>query len=456
MLCSARCQCFLCRELQSCRAADSRKPPGKHGMADNFILRKAEAWEPMKFIRGAARMSVRHWQSREPLAPPKPRASPHKSTSCEQLYTPAVEDAGPFAMRRAPSTDRVKYVEHKPLFKMLGNSRSKKPSSGDSAEPNPRRSVLNFKKHESAQSKNVHEKYVPLQAAPAERGGDARPRPDDCCRPPVYTSVDKHARDTPDRKMGTRPPCYDELAERLERNKKTAAPGELANKITQNNNKVVIYFGDSIIRKHNEQKKEEDKKEKQADRSPKEEAIYVNQPLDESDAGTNREVDKGGTQLVSEVEVPEAIYAEIAPEEAKEPEAPPINDATYKKDVHETMGADGFVVVQFEGNYERARQLVELVHSGGKLDQNEATVLDEDEHCDWSFIQDWRKRPSSGCRPEEWCGGAGGVGGGGARALRVRVASAAPAHARRLSPPPPAHRATTPPPLPPNDAATKP
>ncbi|XP_053599891.1 ankyrin repeat and BTB/POZ domain-containing protein 2 isoform X2 [Plodia interpunctella] len=58
------------------------------------------------------------------------------------------------------------------------------------------------------------------------------------------------------------------------------------------------------------------------------------------------------------------------------------------------------------------------------------------------------RRPSSGCRPSEdasWCGGVSG-----ARALRVRVSSAAaatpaPAHARRLSPPPHAHRATTPP-----------
>ncbi|KAI8440616.1 hypothetical protein MSG28_001835 [Choristoneura fumiferana] len=52
-------------------------------------------------------------------------------------------------------------------------------------------------------------------------------------------------------------------------------------------------------------------------------------------------------------------------------------------------------------------------------------------------------RPSSGGRPDEWCGVAG------ARALRVRVGSAeapAAAHARRLSPPPPARRASTPPP----------
>ncbi|XP_072942209.1 ankyrin repeat and BTB/POZ domain-containing protein 2 isoform X2 [Epargyreus clarus] len=63
------------------------------------------------------------------------------------------------------------------------------------------------------------------------------------------------------------------------------------------------------------------------------------------------------------------------------------------------------------------------------------------------------RRPSSGCRPSEegaWCS----AGVAGARALRVRVAGAAPAHARRLSPPPHAHRATTPPP--PLDPPAKP
>ncbi|CAH0721393.1 unnamed protein product, partial [Brenthis ino] len=451
MLCPARCSCFLCRELQSCRA-DTRKP--KHNMCDNFILKKAEAWEPMKFIRGAARMSVRHWQSREPISPAKTRVSPHKSTSCEQLYQQS--DEGPFAMRKSPSTDRVKQIEHKPIFKLLGNSRSKKNIS----DQDVRRSVLNFRKNDTPSSKNVHEKYIPLQraASPPEHIY-SEPKQwstqDDCCRPPVYQSVEKKIaanKEAADKKIyNNRPPCYDELAERLshERSRKANIPlteGGLANKITQNNNKVVIYFGDSIIRKHSEQKKEEDKQKEMQ----KEEAIYVNREITSAENyDQNNDVDKGGTQLISEIEVPEAIYSEIKTEDVKEDEVV-INDGTYKKDTFESTSPDGFLVVEFEGNFERARQLVELVHGNGRVDQNEATVLDQDDQCDWSFIQDWRKRPSSGCRPEDtWCASVSG-----ARALRVRVGGAAAAHARRLSPPPHAYRATTPPP--PTDPPAKP
>ncbi|CAH4036159.1 unnamed protein product [Pieris brassicae] len=455
MLCSARCSCFLCRELQSCRAADARKPPNKQNMSDNFILKKAEAWEPMKFIRGAARLSVRHWQSREPLAPGKPRSPTHKSTSCEQLY-PQPSEEGSYALRKAPSSDRMKQSDNKPLFKLLGNSRSKKIS--DNPDPNVRRSVLNFRKNEQKNSKNVHEKYVPLQKnSTSLEHIYSEPKLwnsklDECCRPPIYQSVEKKVADNKgaDKKiLNNRPPCYDELAKKLsdERNKKVPENG-LANKITQSNNKVVIYFGDSLIRKHNEEKKEEKAQEQ------KEEAIYANRVMDEKDqSGIGREVDKGGgTQLISEVQVTEAIYSEIKNEPAPGPI--PINDATYKKDVKETMSSDGFLIVEFEGNFERARQLVELVHGGGSgMEQHEATMLDDDEQCDWSFIQNWRKRPSSGCRPEEaWCS----AGVSGARALRVRVAGAAPAHARRLSPPPHAHRATTPPPPPPIDPPAKP
>lgn len=365
-------------------------------MCDNFILKKAEAWEPMKFIRGAARMSVRHWQSREPIPQSKTRAPPHKSTSCEQLYQQTEE--GPFAMRKAPSTDRVKHIEHKPIFKLLGNSRSKKITN----EQDVRRSVLNFRKNEAPSSKNVHEKYIPLQraASPSEHIY-SEPKQwgsqDDCCRPPVYQSVEKKIaanKEAADKKIySNRPPCYDELAERLshERNRKANIPlaeGGLANKITQNNNKVVIYFGDSIIRKHNEQKREENKQKE----SQKEEAIYANREV--SNLGNfepNTDVDKGGTQLVSEIEVPEAIYSEIKTDEVKENELV-INDATYKKDIRQSFSSDGFLVVEFEGNFERARQLVELVHGNGREDQNEATVLDQEDQCDWSFIQDWRKR----------------------------------------------------------------
>ncbi|XP_059059495.1 ankyrin repeat and BTB/POZ domain-containing protein 2 [Achroia grisella] len=463
MLCPARCSCFLCRELQSCRAADSRKPP--KNMCDNFILKKAEAWEPMKFIRGAARLSVRHWQNREPVSSSKARITTHKSTSCEQLYPhPSEEDMGPFGMRRAPSTDRVKQTEHKPLFKLLGNSRLKKISNSDASESKTKRSVLNFRKSDVSNAKNLHEKYIPLPQLSTPEHIYSEPRHwngqfDDCCRPPVYQSVEKTNEENQkgsvsDRKIyNNRPPCYEELAQRLsqEKNKKSNLPISeigLANKITQNNNKVVIYFGDSIIRKHSEQKKEENKQNEVTPQ--KEEAIYANRLLDETaNLGLSKEVDKGGgTQMVSEIQIPEAIYAEVKSEDTKAvSDIVTINDATYKKDVFGTVSSDGFLVVEFEGNFERARQLVDLVHGGG-TDHHEATVLDEDELCDWSFIQDWRKRPSSGCRPSEesaWCGGVSG-----ARALRVRVATAgatpAPAHARRLSPPPHAHRATTPPP----------
>ncbi|XP_063530330.1 ankyrin repeat and BTB/POZ domain-containing protein 2 [Cydia strobilella] len=461
MLCPARCSCFLCRELQSCRAADARKPPNK--MCDNFILKKAEAWEPMKFIRGAARLSVRHWQNREPATPAKTRLATHKSTSCEQLYPHPSEEEGMFGMRRAPSTDRVKpQSEHKSVFKLLGNSRHKKVSSSDASESKVRRSVLNFRKNDPPNSKNIHEKYVPLpQASPLEHIY-SEPRPwtsqfDDCCRPPVYQSVEKRKEDRAsiaERNMySSRPACYEELAHRLsqENMKKPSLPlteGGLANKITQNNNKVVIYFGDSIIRKHGEQRITEENNNNE-EIPHKEEVIYANRLLDETgNLGLSREVDKGGTQLVSEVEVPEAIYSEIKSGENGDPsETVIINDATYKKDAFGTMSSDGFLIVEFEGNFERARQLVDMVHGG--TDHHEATVLDEDENCDWSFIQDWRKRPSSGGRPDEWCGVAG------ARALRVRVCAAADApaaaHARRLSPPPPARRASTPPPVDPDN-----
>ncbi|CAG9792247.1 unnamed protein product [Diatraea saccharalis] len=408
MLCPARCSCFLCRELQSCRAADARKPPNKN-MCDNFILKKAEAWEPMKFIRGAARLSVRHWQSREPLTTAKTRINTHKSTSCEQLYPHTTEEDGPFGMRKAPSTDRVKpQSEHKQLFNFLGNSRLKKINNSDASDSKVRRSVLNFKKSEMTSSKNVHEKYIPLPqiSSPVEHiysePKSWNNQVDDCCRPPVYKSVEKIKEEinkgsVSDKKIyNNRPPCYEELAQRLsqEKHKKTNQPiaeGGLANKITQNNNKVVIYFGDSIIRKHSEQKKEAKQKEEVLH---KEEVIYVNRLLDETgNLGLGREVDKGGgTQMVSEVQVPEAIYAEVKLLDNKDMnEVVTINDATYKKDIFETMSSDGFLVVEFEGNFERARQLVELIH-GSNNEPHEATVLDEDEHCDWSFIQDWRKR----------------------------------------------------------------
>ncbi|CAB3235637.1 unnamed protein product [Arctia plantaginis] len=468
MLCPARCSCFLCRELQSCRAADGRKPTAKHNMCDNFILKKAEAWEPMKFIRGAARLSVRHWQSREPLTSAKTRTTTHKSTSCEQLYPhPSEEEVGSYGMRRAPSTDRVKpHTEHKAIFKILGNARSKKINNSDISESKVRRSVLNFRKNEAAVSKNVHEKYIPLPqvsspvehiySEPKQSPRNSQPSQfDECCRPPVYQSVEKRkeelSRSAADKKLyNNRLPCYEELTQRLsqEKTKKLNLPlneGGLANKITQNNNKVVIYFGDSIIRKHNEQRKEECKQKEDS----KEEVIYANRLLDETgNLGLSKEVDKGGgTHMVSEIQVPEAIYSEIKADDIKNAsDIVTINDATYKKEVFETVSSDGFLVVEFEGNFERALQLVDLVHGGSGMDHHEATVLDEDEQCDWSFVQDWRKRPSSGCRPSEegWCGGVSGV--SGARALRVRVSGgAAPAHARRLSPPPHAHRATTPP-----------
>lgn len=381
-------------------------------MSDNFILKKAEAWEPMKFIRGAARLSVRHWQGREPLATSKNRIATHKSTSCEQLYPhPSEDEAGPFGMRRAPSTDRVKpQSEHKPLFKLLGNSRLKKINNSDASESKVRRSVLNFRKSDPPNSKNVHEKYIPLpQASSPVEHIYSEPKAwnsqgDDCCRPPVYKSFEKkkednHKGSVSDKKIySNRPPCYEELAQRLsqEKNKKANLPlteGGLANKITQNNNKVVIYFGDSIIRKHSEQKKEAAKHSEEVPQ--KEEAIYANRLLDETgNLGLSRgEVDKGGgTKMVSEVQVPEAIYAEVKSVDSKDTsELVTINDATYKKDVFETMSSDGFLIVEFEGNYERARQLVELIHGSG-TDHHEATVLDEDEQCDWSFIQGWRKR----------------------------------------------------------------
>lgn len=368
----------------------------------------------MKFIRGAARLSVRHWQSREPLTSAKTRVATHKSTSCEQLYPhPSEDESGPFGMRRAPSTDRVKpQSEHKPLFKLLGNSRSKRINNNDVADSKVRRSVLNFKKNDLPSSKNVHEKYIPLpQVSSPMEHIYSEPRQstrnlqssqnDECCRPPVYQSVEKRKEDltksSSDKKIySKRLPCYEELTQRIsqEKNKKANLPlaeGGLANKITQNNNKVVIYFGDSIIRKHNEQKKDECKLKEE----PKEEVIYANRLLDETgNLGLSRDVDKGGgTQTVSEIEVPEAIYSEVKTEDSKETsDVVTINDATYKKEVFETMSSDGFLVVEFEGNFERALQLVELVHGGGGMDHHEATVLDEEDHCDWSFVQDWRKR----------------------------------------------------------------
>lgn len=383
-------------------------------MCDNFILKKAEAWEPMKFIRGAARLSVRHWQSREPLTSAKTRSTTHKSTSCEQLYPhPSEEETGSYGMRRAPSTDRVKpHIEHKAIFKLLGNSRSKKNNISDVSESKVRRSVLNFRKNEAAVSKNVHEKYIPLPqvsspvehiySEPKQSTRNSQPSQfDECCRPPVYQSVEKRkeelSRSVADKKMyNNRLPCYEELAQRLsqEKTKKVNLPlneGGLANKITQNNNKVVIYFGDSIIRKHNEQRKEECRQKEDS----KEEVIYANRLLDETgNLGLSTEVDKGGgTQMVSEIQVPEAIYSEINADDNKNnSDMVTINDATYKKEVFETVSSDGFLVVEFEGNFERALQLVELVHGGSGMDHHEATVLDEDEQCDWSFVQDWRKR----------------------------------------------------------------
>ncbi|CAG5005884.1 unnamed protein product [Parnassius apollo] len=381
-------------------------------MSDNFILKKAEAWEPIKFIRGAARLSVRHWQNREPQANPKTRIVAHKSTSCEQLYPKTDEEPGPYPIRRAPSTDRIKpHMEHKPLFKMLGNSRSKKVNSSDVPDSKVRRSVLNFRKSEGSPSKTVHEKYMPLPHASSHNEHVYNgPKPwtsqfDECCRPPVYQSVEKKKDDkkgsmSEKKAFSNRPPCYEELAERLsqDKNKKVKLPtrdGELANKITQNNNKVVIYFGDSIIRKHSEQKKEEREAREKESTPSKEEAIYVNRPLEDTEnLEISREEDKGGTQLISEIEVPEAIYSEIKPAEgaAEISEVPAINDTTYKKDVFETLSPDGFLVVEFEGNFERARQLVELVHGGTGVDRHEATVLDDEDQFDWSFIQDWRKR----------------------------------------------------------------
>ncbi|XP_050679803.1 ankyrin repeat and BTB/POZ domain-containing protein 2 isoform X2 [Leptidea sinapis] len=440
MLCSARCSCFLCRELQSCRAADSRKPPQKYNMCDNFILKKADAWEPMKFIRGAARLSVRHWQNREPPASAKTRAPTHKSTSCEQLYPP-VEENGPYGIRKAPSSDRMKQSDHK-LFKLLGNSRSKKLSESETNK----KSVLNFRKNESSNTRNVHEKYIPLaKNSTSLEHIYSEPKAwnsqsDECCKPPVYQSNEKKQPENKcDKKsFSNRPPCYDELAKRLcqDKNKNQQSTSGLANKITQNNNKVVIYFGDSLIRKHNEENPVVP-----AESNP-EEVIYANGEMENVDR-SKADVDKGGgTQLVSEIQVPEEIYCEIKTEEVQEISGTvAINNATYKKDLKETVSSDGFLIVEFEGNFERARQLVEIMH--GSDEHHEATVLDDEEQCDWSFIQDWRKRPSSGGRPTEegWCG----AGVSGARALRVRVASAAPAHARRLSPPPHAHRATTPP-----------
>lgn len=373
-------------------------------MCDNFILKKSDAWEPMKFIRGAARLSVRHWQGREPLNSTKSRITPHKSTSCEQLYPHTTEkDEGPFAMRRAPSTDRIKpHSESKPLFnKLLGNSRSKKVTDPESKV---RRSVLNFsRKNDSPSSKNIHEKYIPLPQSSSEHIY-SEPRPwssqfDDCCRPPVYQSVEKKKEDnkasSSDNKLyNNRLPCYEELTQRLsqEKTKKANKPlneSGFANKITQNNNKVVIYFGDSIIRKHNEQKKEENKQIAEA--AAKEEAIYANRLLNETGNLFPRgNVDKGDGPAIPEVQITEAIYSEIKCEDTTD--IVTINDATYKKDVFGTVSSDGFLVVEFEGNFERARQLVDLVHGSSGVDHHEAKLLDEDEHCDWSFIQDWRKR----------------------------------------------------------------
>lgn len=365
-------------------------------MTDNFILKKADAWDSsgaMKFIRGAARLSVRHWQNREPNAPTKSKLATHKSTSCEQLYPDPKEEMS-YVMRRVPSSDRVK-SENKSVFKLLGNAK-KKMNNND--EPKNKKSVLNFRRNEPTRAKNIHEKYIPLSHAtnPAEHIY-SEPRMwntqhDECCKPPVYQSVDKNIpRRSADGKpptdnnriYGDRPPCYEELTQRLQ-DKNSPPTSAVANKITHNNNKVVIYFGDSIIRKHAEQKRVD----AVVDAPKVEEVIYANRLLDETaNLGLSREEDKGGTRLVSEVEVQEDVYSEIKCEGIQA-----INDATYKK---ESVGqcSDGFLVVGFEENFERARQLVAMVRSSaGGSEHHEANVLDEDDQFDWSFIQGWRKR----------------------------------------------------------------
>ncbi|GBP07469.1 hypothetical protein EVAR_4824_1 [Eumeta japonica] len=367
MLCPARCDCFLCRELQSCRAADARKPPNA-SMCDNFILRKADAWEAsgaLRFFRGAARLSVRHWQNRAPSAPPEKRSVAQKSNSCERLCPPTVDsDAAARRVRRAPSTDRIESTRG-PFMRFFGNARPKKAEDKNVVGEEVRRGLLEFQKREVSNAIDVDEKYVPLKGAPTAAAHS-------CSEGVPHRSRASADEARPEKKYyGGRPACYDELARRLSqerrrRSEKATAGGIPADKITQNENKVVIYFGDSIIRNH-ERKRDEEIQHTERERTQE-------------------------SNLVSQVEVEEETeYCEIEPVGQGQRNAPRINDATYKKETLGSMSSDGFFVVRFEENFECACRLVELVRESAAPDHRLDANLTDDQ-CDWSFIQEWRKR----------------------------------------------------------------
>lgn len=393
-----------------------KKSDSKNADNGNFILRKAEAFKQtgaLGFIRGAARMSVRNWQSKDRHVPihgtQPPRVS--RAASCEQIFPIKItQDIN--KMCRAPSCEQItkcRINEAKPFLRMITESKfvGKSQNSDLYSGKDHAKGMLKFKKRDDATySKNVHEKYIPLAPKYDQNTyTELKPKfPPDSRMSPLYqeikkkTDKDKNSgrpatvRVTQSKKQTTDlAACFQELSKKSSidsrqheplRSTKTAPEN-----IKQNNHKVIIYFGDSIARNQAEAN------QKARDRIK--EDLYAKKLLEETG---NLGISKSSKnpELVSQVSVDnEPIYSEIV-EQSVATDLEYIADGKSALDdnnnanVITTRTEDGVINVEFKDNFECARRWVDII--SGSVEQDDRAPEVANESLDWSFVQGWRKR----------------------------------------------------------------
>lgn len=451
MICSKNCSCLLCRELQSCepknRKTNMKKSEGK--VSDNFILRKAEAFKPsgaLGFIRGAARMSVRHWQgaggNKERPAPSHgtqpPRVS--RAASCEQIFplkATVNPDSSSSKMFKAPSCEQIskcRVNDCKPLFRIISESKFVGKSQNSDMYTGKEQAKMKRRRDDATYSKNTHEKYIPLPAyepnskyngntytemKPKFVDNEGRSKVS-----PIYQDVKKKI----DKDRSGKPAsvkvqskkhttdlaaCFQELSKKSGhelRKQDTPTPSEQRHRVTSpsaglvdTNHKVVIYFGDSMLR--NQVPLEPPKYSRIVHQSK--EDIYAKKLLEETgNLGISKIPKTSATaDLINQINIDnEPIYSEITYNDRN---LPPTDESVIlgdevaggsskvsQDDYNDNMVAthlmeDGVINVEFRDNFECARRWVDIINGNGEHDDG---TPEADETLDWSFVQGWRKR----------------------------------------------------------------
>jgi hypothetical protein len=388
MICSKNCTCLLCRELQSCQPKSAKMKKSDKG-SDNFILRKAEAFKnggPLGFIRGAARMSVRNWQNKEPKGKEHgtqpPRVS--RAASCEQIFPMKMNPDS--KMYRAPSVEHItkSRANEKPFLRLITESKfvGKSQNSDLYSGKESAKGVLKFRKtNDATYTKNTHEKYIPLPIYEPKYSGKVYVDQNYGERAsPLYQEINKKTEKSsrastvrvtqPKKQTTDLAACFQELSSKKGDRKANEHPSIGAVKMAEKqNHKVVIYFGDSMAR--NQFEKKED--------------TYAKSLLNDT---SNLDVTKtqktsGTAELISQISIDdEPIYSEITDVEGRNREE--------VGNIIATEIEDGVINVEFKENFECARKWVDIIN-GSAVRVDDAPEA-ANESLDWSFVQGWRKR----------------------------------------------------------------